>query len=451
MKKNYQKKNIYNNLDSKNFLLYLLKALYVVASLTIYKQPSISKLSQLDPELFFPPPGPFQLFSGFPDTSSIVAIENLIMLLLIIYIFLPLKNLFIPLIICSLKVLISGLSYSLGHISHDLLYLVFPLIIYFSYKDIINKNYRYYKILSTFLGLYFLQSGLSKLFSFWLALESSSVVDWLLYYKYFYNVISPTAELIIGLPIFGELLDWITVLTEIIVGLLFLTKKLSVIKYLIPFLIVFNYSILLVFRIDFSKNYFLYLILLIFLLENESRKFIKFTSIYFVILIFYIFLESNFEIKYVNYINSIFKISDYREFISLYFFAGYLLLLIFKKLKIDEINNLNVKKNYFKYYLLLLLWIPIPFGYEPYPSLTGPHFLGTNGYYPTKLTMYVDGLEVIPSEYFPLDNVHLMKLLSFLQPESTSYLGHSTLNRRLYLTEINEYLVKNNIKIIWEP
>lgn len=451
MKINYLKKNIYNSNNPRLFLFFSLKLLYVAASLTIYKQPSIIKLSKLDKDLFFPPPGPFQLFSGFPDETYIFVIEKIIMLLIISYIFLPLKNLFVPILMCSLKILIAGLSYSLGHISHDLLYLLFPLIIYFIYQDVINKFHKFFKILCTLLGLYFLQSGLSKLFSFWLSLESSAVRDWLLYYKSFYNVTSLSGNLIIEHPYLSEIIDWVTVLTEIIIGLLFLSKKLSVIKYLIPFLIIFNYSILLVFRIDFSKNFFLYLVLIIYLLKIENNKTVFYITSYFLILIFYIFAEINFDIKFLKLINNILKISDFREFISLYFFFGYVFLVFFRKLTSDETRNNLSNKIFIKYYFLMLLWIPVPFGYEIYPSLNGPHFLGTKGYYPTEFSMYVDDQQINPNEYFQIESVHLFKLISFLQPETTSYLGHSTLNRKLYILEINEYLTKNNIEIIWNP
>src|SRR5262249_50765740 len=93
--------------------------------------PDITWLAEYPDFMFHPPPGPFQLLSGFPSLTVLVGLEALRTVLLVL-LGLCICTRFVSIATAGVLVVTYGLTYCLGKIDHTILLVVTPLILSFA-------------------------------------------------------------------------------------------------------------------------------------------------------------------------------------------------------------------------------------------------------------------------------------------------------------------------------
>jgi hypothetical protein len=389
-------------------------------------------ISELPQSLFAPPLGPMALLSGFPNGHSIMLLEVGITISL----FFLLLGVFTRSVSTGLTILLitsAGIRFSTGKIDHDILLLILPLFFRNAWGHrlaLLKTAYKKEYFLPYLVSFYFLSSALIKLQSGYLDHDTQSVYQWLMFYENNYGFSGVLKTYIIGLSNFYlEILDWVTVLAEICLAILFFLKKTRTIGVL--FALCFHLIIFLVFRIDFSKLYFIYFLLLDYPFKNP--RFVKNDNTKVLLVVA---SSSLFLMYFVKIISKVLPTIFFFSLILLFLLVG----TIWKK---SVWSTTNIGDSYRQgAWISLVLAAPLLITIlwtEPYPAIIGPGFRGNvNGCEQQMFTK--NGNLVSPQSLFGIENPFAQNLGFHFFP-NPEFQGHETREWRSSHLNERDFLV----------
>lgn len=245
--------------------LSVVRILFAWYLLTFGSVKSAIAVSALPETYFNPPLGPFMLLSAAPSGIVIFGLQAVVtlglLLLLIGY-----RTSVVSYVVPILLIVLAGIRFSTGKIDHDILLYLLPLFLARSWGTRLSLRPEKYlrprlDVLALFVGFFFLTSGILKASTGWLDPDYSATAGWLAFYQTNYGVETVLAGWlgdVSGAPL--ELLDWLTVLLECsILPLLFFRRTVAV---ALLFCLSFNIVVVLLFGINFSELFPVYLALL---------------------------------------------------------------------------------------------------------------------------------------------------------------------------------------------
>ncbi|MCW2494323.1 HTTM domain-containing protein [Jatrophihabitans sp.] len=242
----------------------------IYALLALATMPTFSPLTRYPSSLYKPPPGPFELFDGFPSKPVLIAME----LLLAVALSSLLMGFFTRVSSLATSILYMvgyGFNYSLGKIDHTILLAVAPAVLAFSgwgsrysVDSLLGRARQrpepqwQMRVLGMCIGVAFATAATQKLVSGWLSLSSQAVLGQF-YTKYLtedkHSVLASVASHVHAAAPW-ELLDWVTVILEFssIVAILWWRAFRGVLANLA----LFHVGVLLVLNIKFATDVIVY-------------------------------------------------------------------------------------------------------------------------------------------------------------------------------------------------
>ena len=190
----------------------------------------------------------------------------------------------ISVLVSVLLIVSAGIRFSTGKIDHDILLLILPFMLRNSWGSafaVKPQIFRESTSLPSLISFFFFSSAVIKLTSGYLNLGSQSIYEWLKFYELnygFLGVFGPAVANTSSLNL--EILDYATVFVEVLIAILFFFRSTRVIA--ITLALIFHLVIFLIFGIDFSKLFLVYIALLIIpiRIEHRSTRSILFWSIF---------------------------------------------------------------------------------------------------------------------------------------------------------------------------
>ena len=193
--------------------------------------PSITWLAEYPDSLIQPPPGPFQLLSGFPSPAVLIVLEVLRAFTLVL-LGLGVWTRLMSIAVAVMLLITYGLTYSLGKIDHTILLVLVPLILAFANwgsrlsidalrgeQGALPQPQWPLRLLAFAIGLSFFAAAGVKIATGWLSLNTQAAQGHFLIRYLIEGRTSWLAETASNLNLSPawELLDWLTVVIELAV------------------------------------------------------------------------------------------------------------------------------------------------------------------------------------------------------------------------------------------
>lgn len=236
----------------------------VYALCALFTVPNIGWLPQFPDFMFQPPPGPLQLFSGFPSYQVLVVLEVLRSVALVL-LGLGLWTRYASIATVLLLVVTYGLTFCLGKVDHTILIVLAPLVLAFA-----NWGDRFsldalrgtvepapqrqwpLRLLALLIGWGFFTAALTKALTGWLSFSSQAARG---YFVLGYLTEGRTHWLAdwVATHDFSaawEVLDWLTVIFEM--AILLALPWWRAFRTMLAVAAVFHLGVLLIMNIDFS-------------------------------------------------------------------------------------------------------------------------------------------------------------------------------------------------------
>lgn len=325
-------------------------------------------LSNLPDSLYIPPVGPFSLLRGYPSAIAItvlmISIFGSLVLLLLGY---QTRN--VSVLVSVLLITSAGIRFSTGKIDHDILLLILPFIYRNSWGSTFTvkpQQFREATALPYLIAFFFFPSAVIKMTSGYLSLGNQSIYEWLKFYEYNYEFLGVFGPAMTNTsPQNLEIVDYASVIVEVIIAILFFLRKTRIVAISLAF--IFHLTVFLIFGIDFSKLFLVYIAILIIPVSTKRRGargtlFLTILLYIFVLLVMLILKNylSAYPFIFLTAIPMILLIAinftRYRDHLFLQKFVG--------------------RKSTIKVLSLALPLILTIFWTEPYPALIGPGFRG---------------------------------------------------------------------------
>ncbi|GAA1205406.1 hypothetical protein GCM10009655_00510 [Rhodoglobus aureus] len=352
------------------------------------------------PETYFNPPlGPFMLLNSAPNGIIIFGLQVAatlgLMLLLIGY-----RTALVSYVVPILFIVLAGIRFSTGKIDHDVLLYLLPLFLARSWGTRLSLRPERYlpprlDVLALFVGFFFLTSGILKASTGWLDLDYSATAGWLAFYQTNYGVETVLASWLSdfsGAPL--ELLDWLTVLLECsILPLLFFRRTVAVALLMC---LSFNIGVVLLFGINFSELFPVYLALLPLAIKAVE----KLTYVVAGGLLLATVIIANLG----PLIGGAVTFGPFGLKVPMFWVFAFLMGIVIaytviKSLRTEAGANVSLKTSMVVLSLLSVPLLITVLWTEPYPAIIGPGFRGgITG--ELKQVWIKDGQEVRPSEVF---------------------------------------------------
>jgi hypothetical protein len=404
----------------------------IFCCLLLFLQPpqDISELSNIDPDAWTPPIGPFLVFDSPPTDTAVWWIENSIRVLLV-FLLVGFLTRFSSITLSTLLLISSGLKFSTGKIDHDILLILLPFFLAKAWGGRLSVKPEKYvaprlNLLAACVGFFFLSSSLFKLFSGWLHFDSSATANWLNFYELNYGFQGPFATTLLEYPTFAlEALDWVTVILELAVMPLLLFAKTRKLALVLCF--TFNIAVMMVFGIDFIKLAIIYFVLVPVKLNTPSRVSPVFLGLALV----------------ATALQQLWDVTIDKYFVLISFSLLFGLLLVASTTLHQEFM---LKKSKAKA-ILLFGFLSLPFlstslFSEPYPAILGPSFRGlVDGN--LQQQWFISGTRVSPEQVFNAGPVFSQNLAFFHFPAPT-FQGHE-------FRQFREptFKLPDNVELIW--
>lgn len=209
-----------------------------------------ASLGALPKEVFHPPPGPFSLLSGFPPSILLSAVEfGIILTLLLLLIGYRTRAASFG---TSLLFLFGfGISYSVGKVNHNMLFILLPFVMGFSDWGAVwsadagrrsTGGLRYWPraILALLTSFAWFTAGLAKLSGGWLDTGSQATQGHLFRQFFIRDRQDLLASYFVDLdaPLFWEVLDYATVMLE--VGFLVAFVRIGLMRVFVSSAMIFH-------------------------------------------------------------------------------------------------------------------------------------------------------------------------------------------------------------------
>ncbi|KQY07008.1 hypothetical protein ASD37_12970 [Mycobacterium sp. Root135] len=238
------------------------RIVYAVCALFIV--PNIGWLSHFPQFMFQPPPGPIQLFPGFPSPTVLVCLEVLRSAALIL-LGLGLWTRCASIAVAVLLVVTYGLTFSLGKVDHTILLVVAPLVLAFAnWGDRFSLDSLRHpaeatpqrqwplRLLALLIGWGFFAAALTKVLTGWLSFSSQAARG---YFVLGYLTESRTFWLADWVAAHDvrpawEVVDWLTVIFE--ASILIALPWWRAFRTTLAVAATFHLAVLLIMDIDFS-------------------------------------------------------------------------------------------------------------------------------------------------------------------------------------------------------
>ena len=329
----------------------------------------------------------------------------------------------------------AGLRFSTGKIDHDILILLVPFFFRNSWGNCLalkQSKYRKEKLFPYLVSFYFLSSAFIKIQSGYLEGETQSVYQWLKFYEYNYGFSGIWGQSIVQLNHFYlEVLDLLAVLTEMLLAIMFFLRQTRILGIILA--VCFHLLVFLIFGIDFSKLFFVYLLTLKYpfrlpkILKNENYLNVLLGATF---ALFFMYL-----IKLIS-----------GHFPIIYLFSLPLLFLslaILRRASKHPIFDTHENYNHgFLTYLILLFPLLLTIFYtEPYPAIIGPGFRG-DIIGCVEQTFTKNGVEISPESIFGVENPSAQNLGFYFFPNPL-FQGHET---RVWRTSIFD---QQDFQVVW--
>lgn len=225
-------------------------------------------LAELPDAMFAPPPGPMQLFRGFPPVivaEGILLLLNLALAALLI----GYRTRLASISTAVLFLLVYGFSYSLGKINHNLLFVLVPIVMAGSgwggdlsydaqFHDRREPRAWPLMLLAVIVGFAMFTSGFAKLLGGWLDLSTQAAYGHLLKHFFVRGRVDLLAPYAVGLEsrTLWEVFDYATVLFEL--GFLLSISSARSFRWFVAAAVVFHFGIMLILNISFHFNLIVY-------------------------------------------------------------------------------------------------------------------------------------------------------------------------------------------------
>ena len=320
-------------------------------------------------------------------------------------------------LVSVLLIVSAGIRFSTGKIDHDILLLILPFLYRNSWGSALAVKpqiFREATALPSLISFFFFSSAVIKLTSGYLNPGSQSIYEWLKFYELnygFLGVFGPAVANANSLNL--EILDYAAVFVEVLIAILFFFRSTRVVA--IALALIFHLVIFLIFGIDFSKLFLVYIALLIIPISTERRsargKLFWSIFLYSFVLFFMLILK--------NYL------SPY-PMIFLTTIPMILLIAInFKRYRVNLLSQRVIgRKATIKVLSLVLPLILTIYWTEPYPALIGPGFRGqVIGC--TKQLVTRNGENISFESAFDIQNPFAQNLGFQIYP-SMAFQGHET-------------------------
>lgn len=222
---------------------------------------SFSEFGLLPDALFDPPTGPFSLLSGFPP-AAILRLVELALTVSLFFLFLGYRTRFFSILISALFLYGFGISYSVGKINHNILFILLPALMSFSNwestwsldalasrnKEAVSWPLPFLALLTSFAWF---TAGISKLTGGWLNPFTQASQGHL--FRQFYlrdrQDLLASAFASLDSAFFWEILDYMTVFFEVGFIIAFLSAKRM--RLFISLAMIFHLSTMLIMNIVF--------------------------------------------------------------------------------------------------------------------------------------------------------------------------------------------------------
>ncbi|MGX5680890.1 HTTM domain-containing protein [Schumannella luteola] len=223
--------------------------------------------SHFPPSMFLPPPGPFQLFAGFPPEPVAIAMEIGVALSFACLAF-GYRTTVAGWAASILMVIGFGFTYSLGKIDHPILFAIAPALLGFtgwgselSVDRMLGRTTTVrvwpLRLLALVIGIAFFTAGLAKLRSGWLSPATQAVRrEFLNFYTSGNNGGVLPWLVTIDAPWAWELLDWLVVALEL--GIIVCVVSWTSFRIAIALATLFHLGVLVLLTISFGFNVLVY-------------------------------------------------------------------------------------------------------------------------------------------------------------------------------------------------
>lgn len=416
--------------SSSSSLVRVIYASYFIVFQPYNIDPSLSDLPE---SLFIPPIGPFSLLPGYPSAFAISVLMVCILVSLVLLL-LGYQTRNISVLVSVLMIVSAGIRFSTGKIDHDILLLILPFIYRNSWGStfaVKPQPFREATILPSLISFFFFSSAVIKTASGYLNPGSQSIYEWLKFYELNYGFLGIFGPALANMsPLNLEILDYATVIVEFLIATLFFIRKTRIVAILVA--CTFYLVIFLIFGIDFSKLFLVYIAIMTIPISIKRRS--ALSNFFLGILLYTLVLLLMLILK--NYLN-------FYPLIFIGLIPMILLIVINFKLFRNYLFPKRVvgRKSTFKVLSLVLPLILTIFWTEPYPALIGPGFRGqVEGC--TKQMPTRNGENISFQSVFDIQNPFAQNLGFQMYPNS-SFQAHETRAWRA------KKFVDNDLEVKW--
>ena len=248
----------------------LYRVVYAVATLLTVSD--IQWVSAYPDSIIDAPPGPFQLMSGVPSPTALVALEVLRSLALVL-LAVGIWTRWVSIAVAVLLLVTYGLTYSFGKIDHTILVVLAPLILSFAHwgrrvslDALLNRRAPEapqvqwpLRFLALVAGLSFFAAAWVKLTTGWLSPSTQAALGHFLVRFYSYDVTSWSAQWVATTTqhrFAWEVMDWLTVALEF--AILLALPWWRAFRIALAVAVLFHLGVFLAMNIDFSFNVVVY-------------------------------------------------------------------------------------------------------------------------------------------------------------------------------------------------
>jgi hypothetical protein len=415
---------------SSNSLVRVIYASYFIVFQPYRINPALSNLPD---SLWIPPVGPFSLLRGYPSATAVsvlmIGILGALVLLLLGY---QTRN--ISVLVSVLLIVSAGIRFSTGKIDHDILLLILPFIYRNSWGStfaVKPQPFREATSLPYLISFFFFSSAVIKMTSGYLNLGSQSIYEWLKFYEFNYGFLGIFGPAMANTsPLNLEILDYASVFVEVIIAILFFLRKTRIVAIFLA--LIFHLTIFLIFGIDFSKLFLVYIALLIIPISTKRRQV---TGNLFLTMLLWIFVLLMMLI-----------IKNYVSAYPLIFLTAIPMMLLIAINFIRYRDHLFLQRVVGRTSTIKVLSLALPliltiFWTEPYPALIGPGFRGqVSGC--TQQMVTRNGEKTTFELVFNIQNPFAQNLGFQIYPNS-SFQGHET---RVWKAK---KFVNNDLEVKW--
>jgi hypothetical protein len=238
----------------------------VYAVCALFTVPNIGWLSQFPQFMFQPPPGPIELFPGFPSSTVLVGLEVLRSAALIL-LGLGLWTRCASIAVAALLIVTYGLTFSLGKVDHTILLVMAPLVLAFANwgerfsldalrrpADAVPQPQRQWplRLLALLIGWGFFTAAVTKALTGWLSFSSQAARGYFVLGYLTENRTFWLADWVATHDVRAawEVVDWLTVIFE--ASILIALPWWRAFRTTLAVAATFHLGVLLIMDIDFS-------------------------------------------------------------------------------------------------------------------------------------------------------------------------------------------------------